>query len=558
VATVSVSGNSAAGSREVLEWLSTRQGQELSHDVVQRDVRAIEENYRGLGYYGTRVDSVEYAFSADSSLVDLTFRLDEGKQSVIHRIFLSGNNFFDTDELLGKFLVEGGDPFIEAGLEADILAMLGAYERVGYPLATCEVEEVRRIAGEADSLDILLRITEGPVVTIDEISVEGNTETDRDVIVRETRIRTGELFDPAKSEAIRTRLQRLNIFSAVSEPELYLRDQSGGLLIKVQEGNSNTFDGIIGYVPAGSTGGEGFVTGLVAVTMRNLFGTGRKFSFRWQREDRFSQELGIRYLEPWVFGFPANLSAGFYQRQQDTTFVKRAIDPKAELMVTEEFSIAVFYVNENVIPRAGNQSDLVLKTNSQTIGGELIYDTRDDLFSATSGARYRTDYQFGKRRTSDIPAGLAGQIDAVAEIQKFSLDLDFYLTTFSRQVAAVGLHGREMRGDQIDEGQMYRFGGTTTMRGYRENQFLGTRVAWTNTEYRFIIGRRSYVYGFIDTGYYFRPEDTIRGIPPAEDFKYGYGFGLQVETGLGHLGVSYALGEGDTFSTGKDPLRADQ
>jgi outer membrane protein insertion porin family len=397
----------------------------------------------------------------------------------------------------------------------------------------------------------MLEIVEGTVVTIEEVSVEGNTETDPEVVVRETRIRTGELFDPSKNEVIRQRLQRLNIFSSVSEPELYLRNQSGGLLIRVQEGNPNTFDGVIGYVPAGQNDQEGYLTGLVSVTMRNLFGTGRKFSFRWQREDRYSQELGIRYLEPWILGLPLNVSAGFFQRQQDTTFVKRIIDPKVELMVTEEFSIAVFYTADNVIPRAGDNPARVLKTFSQTIGGELIYDTRNDPFSPTSGARYRTDYQYGNRRTSEIPADLVGVVDPDVQVQKFELDLDFYLTTFSRQVAAVGLHGRELRADQTDEGQMYRFGGTTTLRGYRENQFLGTRVAWTNAEYRFLLGRRSYVYGFVDAGYYFRPQDDIRLTPKAEDFKHGYGLGLQVETALGYLGVSYALGEGDSFSTGK-------
>jgi len=31
----------------------------------------------------------------------------------------------------------------------------------------------------------------------------------------------------------------------------------------------------------------------------------------------------------------------------------------------------------------------------------------------------------------------------------------------------------------------------------------------------------------------------------------GYGLGLSVETGLGVLGVSFALGKGDSFSQGK-------
>ena len=48
-----------------------------------------------------------------------------------------------------------------------------------------------------------------------------------------------------------------------------------------------------------------------------------------------------------------------------------------------------------------------------------------------------------------------------------------------------------------------------------------------------------------------RPMDEVRGIPKSDAFKYGYGIGVQLETGLGNLGVSFALGEGDSFSNGK-------
>jgi outer membrane protein insertion porin family len=98
---------------------------------------------------------------------------------------------------------------------------------------------------------------------------------------------------------------------------------------------------------------------------------------------------------------------------------------------------------------------------------------------------------------------------------------------------------------------MYRFGGATTLRGYRENQFLGSRIAWTNAEYRFILARHSYFFGFFDTGYYFRPADNVSSVPGAESFRYGYGIGIRMDSPLGNIGVSFALGQGDSFSTAK-------
>jgi outer membrane protein insertion porin family len=98
---------------------------------------------------------------------------------------------------------------------------------------------------------------------------------------------------------------------------------------------------------------------------------------------------------------------------------------------------------------------------------------------------------------------------------------------------------------------MYQFGGANTLRGYRENQFIGAEIAWTNAEYRFILARRSFLFAFLDTGYYNRPEDDLLGTPAARAFKYGYGIGIRLDTALGNLGVSFALGQGDSFGTAK-------
>ncbi len=423
---------------------------------------------------------------------------------------------------------------------------------MGFPLARCEIQTLESRPGDqADSLLLLLKIDEGRRVAIDEIRVAGNRETKSSVVVRETRVTPGELFNPAKVNAIRTRLNRLNIFSSVSEPELYMRGDTGGLLITVQEGNTNTFDGIVGYVPAAATGQSGYVTGLVSVGMRNLFGTGRKLSVRWQREDRYSQELGFRYVEPWIFGAPVNVGGGFLQRQQDSSYVHRTIDGQADLMLSEELSIGVLVRSEDVIPSIDSTHVSTTRPSSiLAIGANILYDTRNDLYNPTTGARYRIEYSYGNKTLTADPSRTAAS-SGKSKVQKLLLDLEFYLTTFSRQVIAFGVHGYEVRGPEIQESDMFRFGGAKTLRGYRENQFLGSRVAWTNAEYRFLLGRRSFLFGFLDTGYYNRPAEPEQNLPGEDGVKYGYGFGLRTDTPLGNIGVSFALGQGDSFSQGK-------
>ncbi len=56
---------------------------------------------------------------------------------------------------------------------------------------------------------------------------------------------------------------------------------------------------------------------------------------------------------------------------------------------------------------------------------------------------------------------------------------------------------------------------------------------------------------FFDTGYYLRNEELERNIERTEGFKIGYGLGINLETGIGVLGVNFGIAEGDSFSDGK-------
>ena len=135
--------------------------------------------------------------------------------------------------------------------------------------------------------------------------------------------------------------------------------------------------------------------------------------------------------------------------------------------------------------------------------------------------------------------------------REYLIGLDFFYSIFSRQVVALKLNGRELQGSFFEISDLFRLGGTNTLRGYREDQFLGSRVFWSNLEYRLLLARRTYTYLFFDTGYYLVKEDAARKISKQEAFNIGYGLGLNVETALGVIGVSFALAKGDSFCDGK-------
>jgi outer membrane protein assembly factor BamA len=550
IRSIRVEGNKSLSAREIMDLLPMKPGSPYSRAVVRRSVGELLRHYQEEGYFSAAIDSVSTRANSDSSEIDLTLYLQEGKQTNLGEIQTAGNHALTTDEILSKFESKAGTPLRQLELEDDIEALLKRYDEIGHPFAKVEVESLSTYEDNGKKkLRVKLNILEGATTTIEEVKIEGNKDTKDYVILRELRLKPGEVYNSDKVQAMRQRLQRLNLFSSVGEPELYMTKKGGGLLIRVQEGNSNTFDGILGYLPKGATNPSGYFTGFVNVSLGNLFGTGRRLGIRWQNENQGTQEVELHYLEPWVFGFPANIEVGFLQREQDSTYVRRKIDLSGNVLLSENFSVALLLGQDHIIPSSSIVNPIVSRSQTTTVGGEIRYDSRDDLYSARSGIYYRSDYQVGRKTVSDVTSARSSDQDFF--VKKFSIDMESYLQPFSRQVIALALHAKDLRSDNIEDGDLYRFGGAITLRGYRENQFAGSSIAWSNLEYRFLMGRRSFLFGFLDTGYYFRPADEQLDVTSSQAFKVGYGVGFRVETSLGLLGVSYALGQGDTFSTGK-------
>ena len=87
------------------------------------------------------------------------------------------------------------------------------------------------------------------------------------------------------------------------------------------------------------------MTGLVNISLRNIFGSGRAAAIRWQKLDRNSQELELKYLEPWFLSYPFNISVGFNQRKQDTIYVQRKFEGAIEFLATETISASLQFAD---------------------------------------------------------------------------------------------------------------------------------------------------------------------------------------------------------------------
>ena len=507
--------------------------------------------YYDNGFFGCIVSS-EKTVPADSLLISFSADITEGERYKIGQIYVSG---FDTTSVFEnqKFTNSlSGLAYNSAAVASSIADYLNYFENNGYPFAKIKVNSVVKDSSEF-SVTLNLKIEAGKMYSIDEISIKGNTNTSENVILREIDLRPGDRFSEEKIARIPAQLNRLKFFEPVQLPDYYIDSKGRGVLeITIKERKVNNFDGIVGYIPPGTSEKTGYFTGLVTISLKNLFGTGRSSSLRWQKIDRLSSELEFSYFEPRILGYRLNIGGSYFQKKQDSVYVQQRVEGMVEFPATSEIFFSLSFLRETIIPTILTVPAFTVYNSAQnSISAGIRIDTRDDPFSPVSGVYFFNSFGNTEKSLRGPAEYIAAGQQTKYSIKKITLSLDLFFSPFLRQVIMFGINGKNISGGMLEVSDLYKLGGTRSLRGYRENQFFGSTIGWTNLEYRLLLSRRSYGFVFFDSGYYKRDKNEKLKISGNEETKSGYGLGMNLETGVGVLNVSYALAKGETFSQGK-------
>ena len=556
VESIQVIGIHVFSQDNVLRWSQVSTGTKIFPGFLDSIKTRLALHFGAEGYFHAEFQGSKIELSPDSQHVKLIIKIDEGEPTYLKKIFFTGLDTASDNNIFSSFDFLENHIYSKSNLEENILSALNYFQNNGYPFAKIIISSFYFYTDPAKKdyfADIHINVNKERLCRIDKIEIAGNNKTQSNVIQRELRLKPGEVYSQKIIDDLPSRLNRLAFFEPVGNPRYFVDLKNEGILrIEVKEKVTNNFDGIIGYIPSTVSNQSGYLTGLVDVSLRNLFGTGRAAAIHWQQYNRSSQDLQLKYLEPWLFGYPFNLNLSLFQRQQDSTYVQRTVEASLEYLATDNVSASVFISTDAVIPTDnGNQIFTVYNSSSLTTGLNIKVDTRDDPYAPTRGILFLNSYSFSKKTISGPVQFFTPDLATSINLQRLTFDIGGYYEIFNRQVIALGLHGRELRGQFFENSDLFRLGGASSLRGYSESQFLGNRVMWTNMEFRSLLTKRSFVFLFLDTGYYLRNADPSRNILKAEGFNIGYGLGMNIETGLGVLSVSFALAKGDSFSNGK-------
>jgi outer membrane protein insertion porin family len=474
----------------------------------------------------------------------------------IKEIQISGNQYFDLNKLRSRMKLEPGNYYSDRLLEKSTEAILKLYDDHGFPYCQVDFGDFNSWTGSEGTspwLSFKLKITEGPRVRIRKTEFEGNRYTKEEILKRAVNIDSLDYFSQKSLEAGLYRLHRLYFIKEVKSAELIPEpDPSWAVLrIEVEEKRQNCFLGVLGYVPS-TQNRRGYFSGKLNFVFDNIFGTGKKAEIGWSKKDPYSSDLAFVYLEPYLFQLPLGLELSLRQIDYDSSYLRLELNSSLNYSPLNKIVLGISTGWEKTTADEKLKSS-VLSSRKYKAGIKFCLDWLDYPVNPGKGLYYQTQIIYGRKNYLSSPGFEAAELSAYET--RVLMDLNNFVPVFRDQVLALSLHLREIESPEktISAADLFYLGGLNSLRGYREEEFSGDELFWSNLEYRLILSPESRAYLFWDFGHFSRRSENplTKTRYTVSGSKSGFGLGLKVDTRLGVYEVDYALGERDRFSEGK-------
>lgn len=526
-----VTGNRVLSESRVREILAAAGWQPGAGD---KRLAPLQEAYFREGYLGARLYVGLSPFDSTTVL-----EVEEGERARVGRSRVVGARLYGTGAVRAALGLEADAAFSPREFDARVAKLLRRYDVDGYPFAQVWIDSLG-FEPERGRVHVLVSLVEGAQRNVQNVRVEGLTKTRPDLAVRVSGLRAGGAYSGRALDAAYARLQSSRLFQSVDYPKVTMSADGLGvdvILVVEETRRSNTFAAAVGYAAA-EEGRDRELSGLAHLRLENVGGTLKDFEVLWNNDGKQRSETRLNYRDRFFLGHRVGVSLRLEQIGQDTLYTWQSLGLGVERTL-------------------GRTGGAVVGVNLSAHGDRNVFSTGDLArswrgraalaLSMLSGSRSRTGFaEIVARATYARKTNYPREGGGTESVTQLIGEVEGEATTS----VATNLHLRfapvfrtlESREATVPLSEQFYIGGARTLRGYRENQFHGRRVATMASELLVGPGRWENGYLFVDVGYV-RQEGVEPGAPAADLWRAGYGFGLRTASAVGNIDLSFAVGE---------------
>jgi outer membrane protein assembly factor BamA len=505
------------------------------------------------GYASASVDSVW-----EDSL-SVSIKLFVGEKYQWQKLIIS-----DTGKAVISSLGYNADNIIKQNFSAAKLEqiyndVINYYSNNGYPFATVFLDS---IFINDNKISARLNINHGVLYHIDSVIVEGNIRLSRFFLERYLQVHEHDIYSEAKLNAINSRLALLTYLQQSQLWQIEMLNTGAVLHLYLQPTRNNSINVLVGLLPQNEqNGGKLLFTGEATIGLRNSFGNGETLGLNWQQLQPKSPQLNLSYLQPYIFHSSFGTGLNFQLYKQDSQYVNISGHVSVQYELTQHQSGAVLIstastnvlsVDTNIVKQT-NTLPAIADVNSTSVGLQYNFYNTDYRFNPRRGNEFFITGSFGnkniKKNNAIVqikePGFNANALYDTIKLHSYQFLLQGsaakYFPVGKQAAFKLAVNAGWFQSPNYFQNELFRIGGFKLLRGFDEESIYANRYAIETAEYRYLLAKNSWFYGFTDFGWAAYNVNNIK----FNHTYLGFGVGLSLETGTGIFSISLAEGKRD-------------
>ena len=296
--------------------------------------QALLEKYNELGFRDAAIleDSI---WNVDEKHVSVYLKVEEGEKYFLRNISWVGNTVFNSDDLGHLLGMQKGDVYnqklMNKRLMEDDDAVHNHYYNNGYVFSSIDPVDINVVG---DSIDVEVRVTEGPQAHLNMVRIYGNDRLYEEVVRRELRTKPGDLFSKDALMRSAREIASMGYFDPESvSPDVRPNYDDGTVDINwnLTQKSNDQLEISLGWGQTGVIGRVGIK--FTNFSLRNLLGKnklhrgllpagdGEQVGLGYQTNGRYYSSYNVNYSTGWFGGKRPNaFNVGvYYSKQSDVS-----------------------------------------------------------------------------------------------------------------------------------------------------------------------------------------------------------------------------------------------
>lgn len=452
-------------------------------EAIEYDKMTILRILQNEGYADASVE-IRIEEAKKSNRINVVIIADKGNRYYFGDVTFKGNKHFSDETISQLILVKKGEPYSPDKLQQSVSNITGFYGQKGYIDASVTYQPV--LQEDEPIYSIHFSISEGSIYRVGKIKVLGNKSTQTKVILHESLLVPGEVFNTNKLQHTETRLENIGYFKKTVVYPTPVEDTSSigaplrDVNIEVEETNTGNFGLFFGFSSLEKIFGGGEIVeknfniaGLPYVFsegIHKLRGGGEYLKIKGSVGQKLNDYL-LSWTKPyfldsnWTIGFQVNQNTSRLQaKEYNIDSFSALANAFYHINAYLNFECHYRFRNTNLHVNSGASPSIIEESRNRgiisAVGFGLFYNSTNNPFKATRGF------------ISDLEAEFSG-VGGKFTFFKFQYNNSYYQPLLPRVISKTRADFNfiipvgAITPDTVPVGERYFLGGNTTVRGYR-------------------------------------------------------------------------------------------